>query len=184
MNRKKILSTAFVFIFVLVSFGLRAEESGNNPVAVSPGSDTEAVSIWQSCPTFSWSAVEQASSYRISVFEVFDPKVMEYEDVSAMTSPVIIKDIPGAALSWTLSSEESLKTGNMYTWYVQAGDANGNALGKWSKGRIFKVKQEVRFVGIGEKLGEVLKSYGVSEVVINNVLKEMDSEMREVSMSR
>jgi hypothetical protein len=180
MNRKKILSAAFVFMFLLVSFGLRAEDSKSSPVAVSPGSDTEAVSVWQSCPTFSWSAVEQASSYRVAVFEVVDPKVMEYEDASAMISPMIIKVIPGPALSWTLSSEESLKTGSMYAWYVQALDAYGNALGNWSKGRIFKVKQEVMFVGIEEKLCEILKSYGLSEVVINDVLKDMDSYMKEV----
>ena len=180
MHRKKILSAAFILMFLLVSFWLSAEESKSNPVAVSPGSETEVVSVWQSCPTFSWSAVEQASSYRIAVFEVVDPMVMEYESMAAMISPVISKDIPGPALSWTLSSEESLKTGCMYTWYVQALDAYGNALGRWSNGRIFKVKQELKFVGIEEKLGEILKSYGVSEVVINDVLKEMDGDLKEV----
>jgi hypothetical protein len=180
MNRKKILSATFILMFLLVSFWLSAEESKSNPVAVSPGSETEPVSVWQSCPTFSWSAVEQASSYRIAVFEVVDPLVMEYESMAAMISPVISKDIPGPALSWTLSSEESLKTGSMYTWYVQAVDAYGNALGRWSNGRIFKVKQELRFVGTEEKLGEILKSYGVSEVVINGVLNDMDGDLKEV----
>jgi hypothetical protein len=183
MNRKKILSAAFILMFLLVSFWLSAEESKSNPVAVSPGSDTEVVSVWQSCPTFSWSAVDQASSYKIAVFEVVDPKVMEYEDAPAMTSPVISKDIPGPALSWTLSSGESLKTGNMYIWYVQALDDYGNALGKWSKGMIFKVKQEVRFVGIEEKLGNLLKSYGVNEETITNVLEDMKSEVQEVVVS-
>ena len=128
MKRKKILSAAFVFMFLLVSFWINAEESQRNPVAVSPGSETEVVSVWQSCPTFSWSAFDQASSYRIAVFEVVDPIVMEYESMAAMISPVISKDIPGPALSWTLSSAESLKTGNMYAWYVQAVDDYGNTL--------------------------------------------------------
>ena len=43
MKRKKILSLVFVFLFLLVSIWLRAEEPKSNPVAVSPGSDTEAV---------------------------------------------------------------------------------------------------------------------------------------------
>lgn len=180
MNRKKILSAAFVLMFLLVSFRISAEESKNTPVPVSPGSDTEVVSVWQSCPTFSWSAVDQASSYRIAVFEVVDSEVTTYEDVSAMTSPVIIKDIPGPALSWTLPAEENLKTGDMYSWYVQAIDVYGNALGNWSNGNIFKVEQEVRFAGIEEKLAQKLRDYGVNEETISNVLKDVSSEVKEV----
>jgi hypothetical protein len=182
MKRQKIFSSVFVFVFILVSFWVTAEDFMNSPVAVSPGSDTEVVSIWQSCPTFSWSAVDQASSYRIAVFEVVEPKVMRYESMAAMISPVINKDIPGPALSWTLSSEESLKTGNMYTWYVQAVDNYGNTMGDWSSGKIFKVEQEIRFAGIEEELAEKMREYGVNEETITNILKDMKSEVKEVAI--
>jgi hypothetical protein len=180
MKRKKILSIAFVFMFLLVSFWLIAEESKNSPVAVSPGSDMKAVSVWQSCPTFSWSAIDQASSYKIAVFEVIDPKVLAYEEMAAMASPVVSNDIPGPALSLTLSSEKSLKSGSMYAWYIQAVDANGNSLGNWSGGKIFKVEQEIRFAGIEEKLAEKMREYGVNEETITNVLSDMKSEVKEV----
>ena len=179
MNRKKILSTVFIFMFLMVSFWLSAEESKNSPVAVSPGSDTEAVSIWQSCPTFSWSAVGQATSYRIAVFEVVDPKVLDYDEMVAMAAPALSNDIPGPALSWTLSSEKSLKTGSIYAWYVQAIDAYGNVLGNWSSGKIFKVEQEIRFAGIEERLAEKMREYGVNEEIINNVLTDIKSGVKE-----
>jgi len=182
MKRQKIFSVVLVFIFVLVSFRVTAEDSRTSPVAVSPGSDSEVASIWQSCPTFSWSAVDQASSYRIAVFEVVEPKVMGYESMAAMISPVINKDIPGPALSWTLSSEESLKTGNMYSWYVQAVDDYGNNMGNWSGGKIFKVEQEIHFAGIEEKLAEKMREYGVNEETITGILKDMESEVKEVAI--
>ncbi|MCX6583683.1 MAG: tail fiber domain-containing protein [Candidatus Aminicenantes bacterium] len=177
---KKIILATFVFMFLLVSFWVTAEETGNNPVAVSPGSETEVVTVWQSCPTFSWSAVDQAASYRIAVFESLDGRIAPYESMAVISSPAISKQIPGPALSWTLSSEEKLKTGSMYTWYVQAVDASGNAIGSWSGGRVFQVEQEVRFAGVAEKLGEILKSYGVKDDTITNVLSDMKSEVQEV----
>jgi len=177
---KKIFLATFVFMFLLVSVWVAAEETGNNPVAVSPGSETEVVTVWQSCPTFSWSAVDQASSYRVAVFASVDGKIAPYESMAVMSSPVISKQIPGPALSWTLPAEERLKTGSMYAWYVQAVDASGNAIGSWSGGRIFQVEQEIRFVGIEEKLGEILKSYGVSEETAANVLNDLKSEVKEV----
>jgi len=180
MNRKKIFWLVFVFMFLPVSLWLGAQESRNNPVAVSPGSDTEAAAVWQSCPTFSWSAVNQAASYRVEVFELANPKVDTYENMAALSSPVLSKDIPGPALTFTLSSEESLKTGSMYAWYVQALDASGNIIGQWSNGRIFKVEQEIRFLGIEEKLGEILRGYGVSEEVITHALKDMQSGVKEI----
>ncbi|MCX6583730.1 MAG: tail fiber domain-containing protein [Candidatus Aminicenantes bacterium] len=180
MKRKIILSVTFVFMFLLVSFWGMAEEAGNNPVAVSPGSETEAVTVWQSCPTFSWTSVDRAASYRIAVFEAIDPIVTPYEDMADKASPVISKDIPGPALSWTLSAEESLKSGSMYVWYVQALDATGNAPGLWSGGRFFKVEQEIRFAGVEEKLAEKLRDYGVNEETITNVLKDITSDVKEV----
>ncbi len=180
---KKRFLAVFVFMFLFVSVWIMAENEGKHPVAVSPGSETGVVIIWQSCPTFSWSSVEQAASYRIAVFESIDANVTNiaaYETLAAMASPAVSKDIPGPALSWTLPAEEKLKTGGQYTWYVQALDANGNALGAWSNGRIFKVEQEVRFAGVAEKLGEVLKSYGMKDETITNVLADMKSEVQEV----
>ncbi|HLP46758.1 MAG TPA: tail fiber domain-containing protein, partial [Candidatus Kapabacteria bacterium] len=162
---------------------IMAENEANHPVAVSPGSETGVVTVWQSCPTFSWSAVDQAASYRVAVFESVDANVANYETMATMVAPVVSKNIPGPALSWTLSADEKLKTGGQYTWYVQALDAAGNALGPWSGGRIFKVEQEVRFAGIAEKLGEVLKSYGVKDETITNVLTDMKTEVQEVAIS-
>ena len=180
MNRKNIFSAAFVFMFLLVSFWLSAEEFKNTPVAVSPGGDTEVAVVWQGCPTFSWSAVERASSYRIAVFEAIAPNVISYEEMAVIFSPVVSKDIPGPALSWTLPAEESLKTGSMYAWYVQAIDVYGNGLGNWSGGKIFKVEQEIRFAGIEEKLAEKLREYGVNEETIDSILTDMKSEVKEV----
>jgi len=180
MKKKLTFLMAFIFMFLMVTFWSTAEEVGNNPVAVSPGSETDVVTVWQSCPTFSWSSVDQAASYRIAVFESVDGKIAPHEGMAIMSSPVISKQISGPALSWTLSSEESLKTGSMYVWYVQAMDSYGNGMGNWSNGRIFKVEQEVRFAGIEEKLGEILKSYGVSEETTTNVLKDMKSVVKEV----
>jgi len=183
MKKNYVIKLTIVFVFLLVSFQIMANDPNDRPVAVSPGSDaaaSEVSAVRQNCPTFSWSAVDFAASYRIAVFETGDAKVTSYEEMAAKTSPLVSKDIPGPALSWTLSSEENLKTGNMYAWYVQAIDAYGNAAGGWSKGRIFKVTQEVIFVGIEERLGRKMKEYGVSDDVIKNVLQDIDSEVKEV----
>ncbi|MDQ1351725.1 MAG: hypothetical protein QG657_2030 [Acidobacteriota bacterium] len=177
---KKIYLATFVFMFLLVSFWVTAEETRNNPVAVSPGSETEVVTVWQNCPTFSWSAVDQAASYQLAIFESPDGKIAPYENMVIMATPVVSKQIAGPALSWTLPSGEKLKTGSQYAWYVQALDANGNALGSWSSGRIFQVEQEVRFAGVAEKLESILKSYGVKDDTITNVLDDMKSEVQEV----
>ncbi|HLP62591.1 MAG TPA: hypothetical protein VK186_27375, partial [Candidatus Deferrimicrobium sp.] len=180
MKKNLIIKLVIIFVFFLVSFRIMANDPKDRPVTVSPGSDQEVSVIGQDCPTFSWSAVDSAASYRVAVFVTDDAKVTPYEEITARTSPLVSKDITGPALSWTLSSEESLKTGNMYAWYVQAVDAYGNAVSGWSKGRIFKVKQEVVWVGIEEKLGQKLKEHGVSEDVIKNVLQDIDSEVKEV----
>lgn len=176
MNKHSFFVTTFLSIFLVLSFWVAAEEMGN-PVAVSPGSETEAVTVWQNCPTFSWSSVPDAASYQVVVFESLDGKIMPYESMAIISVPVISAQITRPALSYTLSAEDRLKTGSMYAWYVQALDASGNVLGSWSNGRIFQVEQEIQFVGIREKLTEILRSYGVSDDTASHVLDEFKSEV-------
>ena len=183
MKKFFVITLAIVFMCLFVSYWTMADVRKDLPIAVSPGSEQEASAVsevGQICPTFSWSAVDNASSYRVTVFMTDEAKVASYEEMMAKTTPVLNKDIPGPALSWTLSSEEGLKTGTMYAWYVQAIDAYGNAASGWSKGRIFKVKQEAVWVGIEEKLGQKMKEYGVNDEVIKNVMADINSEVKEV----
>jgi hypothetical protein len=48
---------------------------------------------------------------------------MTYEGMASMNPPMINKNIPGPALSWTLPADQQLKPGGRYTWFVQALDA-------------------------------------------------------------
>ncbi len=167
-----------VTMVLLLSFSVFAQRLGNGPVAVSPGSETEVTVIWQTCPTFSWSSVVGAGSYRIAVFQAMEGQWLSYEGMVSQLSPVINKDISGAALSWTLSVEERLQTDTIYIWYVQAVDDKGNALGLWSNGKLFKVEQEALMVGIEGKLRDIIKLYGVSDNVIAPYKKDLKESLK------
>ncbi|MGE5342037.1 MAG: tail fiber domain-containing protein [Candidatus Omnitrophota bacterium] len=170
--KKNIFTLTLVLVCLLGGLDIRGDE----PVAVSPGSEAEAIIVWQNCPTFSWSAVNRAAAYRLAIFKVNDAQVTPYEEIAAKISPVVTIDIPGRALSWTLSSDKSLEAGGMYTWFVMAMDSNGNSIGQWSKGRLFRVEEAV---GLEQKLGEKLKEYGVSEEVISKAMEDVKSEVKE-----
>ncbi|UCC39121.1 MAG: hypothetical protein JSV96_15145, partial [Candidatus Aminicenantes bacterium] len=112
-----------ISIFLVFSFtGMNGYERG--PVAVSPGSDMGAAVVGQSCPTFSWTAVSWAAGYKVAVFEAVSTEALSYEEMGAMVSPVLSKEIRGPALSWTPSAEERLMNGGEYVWYVQAVDVS------------------------------------------------------------
>jgi hypothetical protein len=176
MKLRAILCFVFLAFCVL---GLTGTEKG--PVAVSPGSDFGIAVVGERCPTFSWTAVEWATSYRISVFEAATAEVMSYEQIAAMAYPVLSKEIPGRALSWTPSSDERLSNGSVYVWYVQAMDAYGTMI--WSEGKVFRVDVALRLVGMEETLRERLREAGVSEEVITEVLDDMRAEVAEVRLS-
>lgn len=146
------------------------------PVAVSPGGESRVVAVGQSCPTFSWTGVEWAEAYRVAVFAAISTEMLAYEEMQAVASPVLIKEIQGRALSWTPSSEERLSDGGVYVWYVQAEDGYGT--GMWSEGKVFKVEVEVRLVGMQEAVKETLREHGVSEEVITEVIKDMEPEVQ------
>jgi hypothetical protein len=168
---KKRIGAGLVLLGLLVVAGTAAQVV---PMAVSPGSERGVALVGQTCPTFSWTAVDWASGYRVAVFDALGVQIPSYEEMAAGAVPVLSKEIAGRALSWTPSSEEQLSGGSLYVWYVQAADGSGQ--GTWSKGRLFIVEAGVVASGREGWLKKTLEEKGVREDVISDVLKEMKVE--------
>lgn len=98
--------------------------------AVSPGRPDEVVAIAQTCPSFSWSAVDDAVRYDLVVFVLSDDGAAE-----ADRHPVLETSLPGSALSWTPSLDMCLEAGREYAWFVRAIDSLGG--GEWSRASLF-----------------------------------------------
>lgn len=167
--------TIYCFFIALIVISANALE--RVPVAVSPGSDAGVAGVRERCPTFSWTSVEWAAAYRVAVFEAVSTEELPYEEMEAVASPVLSKEIQGHALSWTPSSDEWLGNGGLYIWYVQAKDTYGTA--RWSQGKVFKVEVTDRVESIGETLGRTLREYGMSEEAIVDVLRKTASAIED-----
>lgn len=110
------------------------------PVAVSPGAENGEAVVRQACPTFSWTSVLWALAYKVAVFEARGGGIVPpYEAMAAQAPPVLVKEIPGQAFSWTPSADEALLNGGRYVWYV--GAMVNAAQGSWSDGRAFAVAE-------------------------------------------
>ncbi len=135
-----------------------------NPIAVSPGVPDGIAVVKQNCPTFSWTSVSWAPSYKVVVFEAAGLEVPAYEKIAAQASPVLVKDVPGKALSWTPSATEQLTNGGSYIWYV--GAMVSATQGRWSEGRRFMVMEgPVWGVDIKERILETLQENGINDAV-------------------
>jgi len=144
------------------------------PSAISPGSERGVALVAQLCPTFSWTAVDWATGYRVAVFQAFGVQIPSYEEMAAGGVPVLSKEIQGRASSWTPSSEEQLSSGSLYVWYVQSADSSGQ--GTWSKGKLFMVEVGVMASLAEARVKKTLMEKGVREDIIMDVLKEMKTE--------
>ena len=169
----------FFFLILFVVINIRAQERG--PVAVSPGNDAGVVKVATGCPTFSWTDVDWAVAYKVVVFETGGPNLLVYEEMEAIASPVLTKEIQGRSLSWTPSTDERLGVGGKYVWYVKAVDAYGQ--GMWSAGSVFRVDIPLSFDGVEENVRERLENQGLSEEVIDEVLEDMRSGVRDLMVS-
>jgi hypothetical protein len=158
-------------LFALAFLLVQANAQEIAPVAVSPGNESGLAMVGQTCPTFSWTAVDWAAGYRVVVFETATTEVQAYEAMAAITAPVMSKGIRGRASSWTPSSAEQLQTGGLYVWYVQALDYSGQ--GVWSEGKAFTVDAGVWPAGMAETIRKSLRAKGVGEDVIGEVLKDI-----------
>jgi hypothetical protein len=150
--------------------------AGENPEAVSPGSEIRAMIIDEVCPTFSWAQVPGASAYQIAVFEMSErfEGLSYYENQAALSQPVLIRKITGSASSWTPSLEEALSNGGRYVWFVMVQDAFGT--GTWSIGKKFAVRAPWGLSEIKEKVKQELVAKGVKGDIVDEAFEGIQSQ--------
>jgi hypothetical protein len=165
MNKRTILGLLGLAFFV--SLGVADDLV---PVAVSPGAENGPAVVRQSCPTFSWTAVSWALTYKVVVFEATDGEAPTYEKIAAEASPVLIKEIPGKAFSWTPSADEALLNGGSYVWYV--GAMVNAAQGSWSEGRKFIIAENPAWGVVSEP-----REAGIEAGDSRQVLRDKGFEM-------
>jgi len=160
-------------VFVFLAAGLFAAE---NPESISPGNALKPTVIDQICPTFSWAQVPGAAFYKIAVFEMTEmyEGMSYYENQAALSSPVLIKEFPGTASSWTPSLEEALQNGGRYVWFVQSQDAYGSST--WSAGKKFAVRASLGLTEIREKVKEQLEAQGVKGDLVDEAFRGIQSQ--------
>ncbi len=150
------------------------EVFGATPVAVSPGSGSGVAIITQECPTFSWSRVEGAVSYRVEVFEMLTGEIIPYEKLRLGVTPVVSVEIGAPSLSWTPSLEHGLESGKRYVWYVKAiSDTKHPELVKeWSEGKAFEVSLSLS-TGTKEMVESTVREYLTTEWIRSESYKEL-----------
>jgi hypothetical protein len=148
-----------------------------HPRAVSPGSPGTAERIAGSCPTFSWSGVEEATGYELVVYHVTEGRKLETEFVT---------EVAGDARAWTPPAARCPRSGERYAWAVRARLERGPS--PWSQALLFetagrpsddevrqalRVLRRYREVGDGEEAvaatGEPLDQATVGPVVQREV---------------
>ncbi|HOF82067.1 MAG TPA: tail fiber domain-containing protein [Candidatus Aminicenantes bacterium] len=133
---KKGMGTCFFLLVFMAGFCL-AERMA--PIAVSPGLPGKTAVIKGGSPTFSWTAVSWAPAYKVAVFEAMGENALPYESMAVLAPAVLVKEIPGRALSWTPTADERLADGGTYVWYV---GATAGVQVCWSEGCRFIVLEE------------------------------------------
>lgn len=119
-------------VLPIVACGLLAATAaiaGAQSAAVSPGDASKLVLIGDTCPTFSWDAVEGAVAHELVVYQI--------DDAAQAAEPILKQAIPGSASSWTPSLESCLERGGQYAWSVRAVGKNGAS--EWSALSLFEV---------------------------------------------
>jgi Chaperone of endosialidase len=149
MKGKKVILGTVMFLVIFTG------SAWAGAVPVSPGGGTELTP--QSCPTFSWSASDGAQSYRVEVYEQVTSDILHRDTMRGMGNPVVKKEIPAPALSWTPSTGECLSRGMKYVWYVEGVDAKGE--GQWSGGEGFQVEAAALSADQNAAVQDVVKGY-------------------------
>ncbi len=166
------MKKSILFSILILAMSIStAYAQGKSPLAVSPASELGIATVRTVCPTFSWTAVDWAAGYRVEVFPVEENPDLKYDTSAAHSLPLLVKEIPGAATSWTPSSDEPLRHDGVYVWFVQALDEYG--AGAWSEGRIFRIEAGAGIAAVKEAVSSALEKHGVGENIIDDVIDRM-----------
>jgi hypothetical protein len=103
----------------------------NKPRGVSPGSVNAAERLAGSCPTFSWSSVDDARGYELVLYQMTERGTLE---------SVLETTIEGDAHTWTPSLAHCPASGSQYAWAVRALSDEGT--GGWSEPMLFSTAWE------------------------------------------
>jgi len=158
-------------LMLIFASAVNAQDKG--PAAVSPASELGIAKVGTVCPTFSWTAVDWAAAYRVEVFAAGEQSDLTYDKMAAQAHPLLVKEIQGAATSWTPSVDERLGDEGVYIWFVQALDEYG--AGTWSQGRMFMIEAVTGFSAIEEAVGDTLERHGIDKDIIDEVRANMSS---------
>lgn len=83
------------------------------PIPISPGGSERPTRVESRCPTFSWTAAGPAYDQELFVY------VLDAEG-EIPPEPVLARELPGSAASWTPTLEACLEPGSRYAWLVRA----------------------------------------------------------------
>jgi len=108
-----------------------------SPQPVSPGAAETSRLIAESCPTFSWGAVDGAQRYELVFYDAQWNPSADAEEQATSGEPLQQIAIDAPATAWTSSGELCLDDGAGYVWFVRAETADG--LGPWSEGARFEI---------------------------------------------
>jgi hypothetical protein len=126
MVRQRLLGLTILATLVGSGISAAAVEA---PETVSPGSPEAIPVIAQSCPTFSWGAMDGARAYELVVYALA-------EEGDATPQPVLRVRLPGSASGWTPALAQCLEPGRQYAWFIRA---LGDEVGEWSDATAFEV---------------------------------------------
>lgn len=111
------------------------------PQAVSPGAQKaqapEASWISETCPTFSWGAVEDAERYELAIYDAQWNPSTEAQAQADSGQPLQQIAIDAPATAWTPAGDQCLEGGADCVWFVRAETEEG--LSPWSKGASFTI---------------------------------------------
>lgn len=147
--------------------------AADEPVAaipVSPGDWQGGMQIADTCPSFSWGAIDGAQRYELAIFDAQWDDSLAYEDQMRQGLAVRQIDIAAPALSWTPAGSDCLEEGGTYLWFVRALTATGE--GPWSDPRYFAIDYDADALTqtVRRELAAQLSQPGVWREVIQTAL--------------
>jgi hypothetical protein len=122
------IASGVLAVSLLSPPGLTGQTAGSPPPqGISPGSAVAAERAGETCPTFSWSAVDRAAGYELVLYRVGD-------DGGLTTARE--QRFPAGASSWTPPAAQCPEPGARHAWAVRA--LSGKGAGEWSEALLFE----------------------------------------------